>query len=97
MLVADTLTADLTFYENGDTSTAGWSAMQALRGVAEGDMTRYALERREPLVVELEQFARYADAGDEAAVVTLAEGLETVRVAEACLRSAAGGETVHVA
>lgn len=97
MLVADTLTADLTFYENGDTSTAGWSAMQAMRGVAEGDMTRYALERREPLVVELEQFATYAAGGDAAGVVTLTEGLETVRVAAACLHSAAAGETVRIA
>ena len=95
MLVADTLTADLTFYENADVPTAGWREMQALRGVAEGDMTRYALERREPLAVELERFAAYAAGGGDADVVTLAEGLQTVRVAEACLRSAAGGETVR--
>ena len=97
MLVADTLTADLTFYENAGVSTSGWSAIQALRGVAEGDMTRYALERREPLVVELETFVAYAAGDDNAAVVTLADGLETVRVAEACLDSAAAGETVRLA
>ncbi len=95
MLVADTLRADLTFYANAQVPTAGWTEMQALRGVAEGDMTRYALQRREPLAVELERFARYAAGGDESGVVSLAEGLATVRVAEACLRSAASGETVR--
>jgi predicted dehydrogenase len=94
MLVADTLTADLTFYENADTSTAGWSAMQAMRGVAEGDMTRYALQRREPLVVELEAFAAHVRGEDDGAVVSLEEGLETVAVAEAVLASAAAGETI---
>jgi predicted dehydrogenase len=94
LLVADTLTADLTFYENADVTTQGWPAMQALRGVAEGDMTRYALQRREPLVVELEAFAALVGGDDDAGVVTLEEGLETVAVAEAVLRSAEAGETV---
>jgi predicted dehydrogenase len=95
MLVANTLTADLTFYENAEVSTSGWSAIQALRGVAEGDMTRYALERREPLAVELETFAAYCAGDESAAVVSLADGLQTVAVAEACLTSAANGETVR--
>jgi predicted dehydrogenase len=101
MLVADTLTADLTFYANAHVPT-GWEAMQSLRGVAEGDMTRYALERREPLALELEAFAALirGDGGNGAPVVSLEEGLETVAVAEAVLASAASGETValeHVA
>jgi predicted dehydrogenase len=94
MLVADTLTADLTFYENADVTTQGWPAMQAMRGVAEGDMTRYALHRREPLVVELEAFAALVRGKPDAPVVTLEEGLETVAVAEAVLASAQAGETV---
>jgi UDP-N-acetylglucosamine 3-dehydrogenase len=94
MLVADTLRADLSFYENADTPTQGWQAMQAMRGVAEGDMTRYALERREPLAVELEEFCALLRGEDGAAVVTLEEGRETVAVAEAVLASAASGETV---
>ena len=57
MLVADTLTADLTFFENGRRGARSWAAAQAMRGVSEGDMTRYALARREPLLVELEAFA----------------------------------------
>jgi predicted dehydrogenase len=94
MLVADTLTADLTFYENADVSTQGWPALQAMRGVAEGDMTRYALQRREPLMVELEAFCALVGGDEDDGVVTLEEGLETVAVAEAVLASAQAGETI---
>jgi predicted dehydrogenase len=94
MLIADTLRADLSFYANAHVSTQGWPAMQALRGVAEGDMTRYALERHEPLAVELEEFCALLRGENGAAVVTLEEGLETVAVAEAVLASAESGETV---
>jgi predicted dehydrogenase len=97
MLIADTLNADLYFYANAHVPTAGWPEMQVRRGVAEGDMTRYALERREPLVVELEAFCARIAGDAQAAVVTLEEGLETVAVAEAVLASAASGETVALA
>ncbi len=93
MLVADTLTADLTFYANGQV-TSDWAASQQLRGVSEGDMTRYALERREPLLVELENFCDLVAGRPEAQVVTLEEGLQAVRTAEAVLASAASGQTV---
>jgi predicted dehydrogenase len=94
MLIADTLTADLTFYANGHVPTSGWEAAQSMRGVAEVDMTRYALERREPLTVELEAFAALVRGEPGGPVVSLEEGLETVVVAEAVLSSAASGETV---
>lgn len=95
MLVADTLTSDLTFYANGEV-TSEWSDAQAQRGVSEGDMTRYALSRREPLLVELEAFCDYVGGNDDAPVVTLAEGLDTVLAAEAVLAAAASGETVRL-
>jgi predicted dehydrogenase len=96
MLVADTLTADLSFYRNGSV-TSDWSASQALKGVTEGDMTRYALARREPLLVELETFCDLVAGDPEAGVVTLAEGLETVVVAEAALASSQAGSTMTLA
>ena len=94
MLVADTLTADLTFYENGERRP---NYLQQFRGVSEGDMTRYALERREPLQVEHERFVRYALGDDDAGVVTLAEGAAVVQVAEAALEAATTGTTVTLA
>jgi len=96
MLLADTLTADLTFYENG-TVTSEWDRTQALRGVSEGDSTRYALSRREPLLAELEAFCDLLEGDDAAPVVSLAAGLEAVLCAEAVLASAASGESVRVA
>jgi UDP-N-acetylglucosamine 3-dehydrogenase len=93
MLVADTLTADLTFYRNGKVAS-DWENTQSLRGVSEGDSTRYALARREPLLVELETFCDLLEGDRDAAVVTLSEGLDTVLVAEAALVSAQAGETV---
>jgi UDP-N-acetylglucosamine 3-dehydrogenase len=93
MLVADTLTADLTFYENGEVASE-WEDTQQLRGVSEGDMVRYALARREPLLVELEGFCAHLRGEPGAHVVTLEEGLDAVAVAEAVLRSAQTQETV---
>ena len=94
MLVADTLTSDLVFHENGRV-TSEWDSTQALRGVAEGDSTRYALNRREPLRVELEAFCDFVR-GIESPAVTLAEGLQTVRCAEKVLESARTMQTVRV-
>jgi predicted dehydrogenase len=93
MLVADTLTADLSFYANGEV-TSEWTSAQALRGVSEGDMTRYALSRREPLLVELEGFLDLLHGRPDARVVTLREGLEVVALAEATLEAAASGASV---
>lgn len=92
--VADTLTADLTWYANGAIDTE-WEALRAFRGVAEGDMVRYAIPKREPLLVEHERFRDAVD-GKESDVVTLRQGLRTVRVAAALLQSAAEGGTVEI-
>lgn len=96
MLVADTLKADLTFYANGQVR-GSWSAAEQFRGVSEGDMTRFALARREPLLVELETFCDLIAGNADAPVVTLDEGVEIVACAEAVLDSAARGETVTLA
>ncbi|MFJ7288268.1 Gfo/Idh/MocA family protein [Curtobacterium sp. AB451] len=93
--VADTLHADLTFHENGTTATA-WDQVAAFRGVAEGASTRFAIEKREPLLVEHEAF-RDAVLGRGDDIVTLAEGARTVAVAEAVLRSAQTRTALHLA
>lgn len=92
--IADTLTADLSFFENG-TTEGTWDAMTAFRGVSEGTITRFALDKREPLRSEHEAF-RDAILGVRNEAVTLREGLETLRVAESAIESAATGETVHL-
>lgn len=90
--VADTLTADLTFHANGQIQTT-WDDISRFRGVSEGDVVRYAIAKPEPLRVEHENF-RDAVLGKEADIVTLAQGMTTVAVAEAVLTSAREGTTV---
>jgi predicted dehydrogenase len=80
-LVIDTLTADLTHYQNG-TFGESWSGVAAFRGVAEGDVTRFALDKKEPLVAEHEAFRDAVLTGDQSRIVTLTEGTDVVRIAE---------------
>lgn len=94
-LVADTLTADLTFIEN-PLYSSDWETLGHFRGIGEGNMIRYALPKREPLLVEHEDFRNAVLAGGGVGV-SLEEGLEVVRVAEAVLESAANGTVIRVA
>ena len=87
-LVADTLTADLTFYANASVDTE-WDSVAAFRGVSEGDVIRYAFSKPEPLRTEHEAF-RDAVLGFPGAVdriVTMEQGLATVAVASAMIES----------
>jgi len=65
------------------------------RGVSEGDVTRYAIVKREPLRVEQENF-RDAVLGRAATYVTMDQGVHTLDVVEAVLRSAATGRVVDL-
>jgi UDP-N-acetylglucosamine 3-dehydrogenase len=58
-------------------------------------MVRYAIAKPEPLRIEHEAF-RDAVLGKPADVVTMAQGLATVAVAEAVIESASSGRTVDV-
>lgn len=94
-LVADTLTADLTFHANGAWDTE-WEALRAFRGVSEGDVIRYALPKREPLLAEHEGFRDAVLGRPEAEYVTLRQGLRTVEVSAAVLHSATAGGTIRL-
>jgi UDP-N-acetylglucosamine 3-dehydrogenase len=91
VLVADTLTADLTYFENGRIQVA-WDPGE-FRGVSEGDMTRFALDRKEPLLAEHEAFRDSVLAGEARDIVTFDEGTRVVEIAE---RLVADGETWQV-
>lgn len=80
-LVVDTLTADLTHFKNGVIGDS-WSGVATFRGVSEGDVTRFALEKKEPLLAEHEAFRDAVLTGDVTAIVTLDEGTNVVRIAE---------------
>lgn len=90
--VADTLTADLTFFANGLVPVTRDEIAQ-FRGVSEGDVIRYAIPKPEPLRVEHEQF-RDAVLGKDADIVTMRQGHNTVLVAEAMIEAARDGSVV---
>ncbi|MCR2824031.1 Gfo/Idh/MocA family protein [Microbacterium sp. zg.Y909] len=87
--VADTATGDLSFFANG-TIPLEWESVSSFRGVSEGDVTRFAFAKREPLRVEHEAF-RDAVLGKHSDVVTMAQGQRTLAVVEAALESATAG------
>jgi UDP-N-acetylglucosamine 3-dehydrogenase len=84
--VADTLAGDLSYHANGVLATER-APTARFHGVSEGDITRFALEKREPLRTEHEQF-RDAVLGRESEIVTPQEGLVTLRTAEQLLTAA---------
>jgi UDP-N-acetylglucosamine 3-dehydrogenase len=84
--VADTLTADLVRHANGVADQ--WGQQTDFRGVTEGDITRFVIRKREPLRVEHERF-RDAVLGRESEIVSMREGLATLRTAERLLAIAA--------
>ena len=94
-LVGDTLNADLTFHSNAEAATNFWESMASFRGVSEGDSITYSLDRKEPLRLEHEAL-RNAINGDASNIVTMRDGLQTVRAVEAVLESARREAMIHL-
>jgi len=92
MFVVDYLTQDLYFHSQ-PSAEIGWGALAEIRGGGEGDMTRYALERREPLVVEWESFLS-ALGGDGAPAASGRDGLAALSTALAIQASGSSHEPV---
>ena len=93
-LIADTLTADLTYCANGAQPTQ-WDALTTFRGVTEGDITRYAIRKKEPLLAEHEDF-RDAVLGHHPPTAALQHGLHAVLVAHTALAAAHTGTTLPI-
>lgn len=93
-LIADTLLSDLTFCENGVGQTS-WETVSQFRGVSEGNIIRYAIDKPEPLRTQFENF-RDAVLGKGDEIVTMKDGLGAVAAADACITSAATGKTVSI-
>lgn len=93
-LVADTALGDLTFYENGSFPVQ-WDHIAAFRGVSEGQVTRYALHKKEPLATEQQNFYHAITQGTTTHV-TMTEGLNALKVTEAILESARTEQAVHL-
>lgn len=83
-LVANLLTSDLTFYENG-VMPISWGQMSLLRGNSEGSSVRFAINKIEPLRLEHRAMSSLFNLGKSKIVVDLSQGLENLQVAERML------------
>jgi len=95
MFLVDHLTQDLYFYENAEANGERWSAISLLRGVSEGRMIRYPVQKYEPLKAELEAFAR-AVIDDTAVPINGQDGLAALRLAQALVRSGHTGRAIAI-
>jgi len=92
----DDLTQDLYFYENAQGNGDLWSTLRAIKGVSEGRMVRYPLERYEPLKAELQAFLK-AVRGEIEVPVSGADGLAALKLALALVQSGQTHEAIHFA
>ena len=90
--VVDTLNSDLTLYENG-IHEVSQDAYLLFKGVVQGNVTTFAFDKPEPLLLEHEHF-RDKLLGKEADIVSIAEGVETVRIADAVLESSSTNQRI---
>ena len=90
--IVDTLSSDLKFYRNGNYQVTQSSLMHFI-GVSQGDVITYAFDKPEPLVLEHENFRDFL-LGKKAEIVTLEEGIETVKVSDGILESAKIGTEI---
>ncbi len=87
MFRADYLLQDLYFFANADVNGERWSAMAMLRGVSEGEMTRFAIQKKEPLKAEVEAFVA-AVQGDASQIVRGSDGMAALSLALSMIESA---------
>lgn len=91
----DDLTQDLYYYENSQANSDLWPAYQTLKGVSEGGMRRYEIERYEPLKAELQAFLKAVQTGTPVPV-SGEDGLEALRLALALVESGSRHEVIQV-
>jgi len=83
--VVNLLSAELVLHTNGNFKVTQ-DAYLHFNGVTQGDVINFGFEKPEPLLLEHENF-RDAILGLESEVVTLQEGIQVLRVADAVLKS----------
>jgi predicted dehydrogenase len=96
MFRADYLTQDLVFHENAEASAHSWEQITMLRGVSEGAMVKYVIQKREPLQSELMAFMKAVESGDLAGIVSGEDGSEALRLALAMIESGEEGRVVTI-
>jgi predicted dehydrogenase len=94
LLSCDLLSQELFFYEN-ENAPSQWDTLSVLRGVSEGNILGIRVQRHEPLAAELTDFTS-AVRDHREPTVTGRDGLETLRLALAFVRSGAEGKPVNM-
>ena len=95
LFFVDDLLQDLFFYENAQASGELWSPLNTLRGVSEGPMTRFELQKQEPLKAELKAFLSAIESGGPAPV-SGEDGLEALRLSLALVESGLKHQVIEV-
>jgi len=95
MFKVNDLTQDLFFYENTQASGELWSPIKNIRGVSEGSMTRFAIQRQEPLKAELKAFLEAVESGNPVPV-SGQDGLEALRISLALVESGKTHQVIEV-
>ena len=95
MFRVDDLTQDLYFYENAQANGVSWTALQNLKGVSEGSMTRFALERYEPLKAELQSFIQ-AIMENHPVPISGIDGMASLQLALALVESGQCNQVIPV-
>ncbi len=90
----DDLTQDLYFYENAQASGLTWDSLKNLRGVSEGSMSRFAIQRFEPLKAELQGFLK-AVLEDTPVPVSGEDGLAALRIALALVEAGTNHQVIN--
>ena len=93
MFVVDYLEQHLTLYENAQ-ATERWPELDVFDGVTEGNVTRYAIPREEPIRAQLDAFVD-AVRGEAPVAVTGEDGLQVLELALAAIE--ANGRTIELA
>ena len=86
MFKVNYLTQDLLFFENAKANGGEWETMRVMRGVSEGRMVRFHINKKEPLRAEHEAFLA-AVRGETPIAVTGEDGLIALKLAHAVVAS----------
>lgn len=95
MFRVDDLTQDLYFYENAQVEGDLWGSLRVLKGVSEGSMIRYHIQRYEPLKAELTAFVEAIREG-RPVPVSGEDGLAALRLAVSLVESGRAHQVVEV-
>lgn len=82
----DYISQDLYFYENSETSEQ-WDAMALFKGVGEGNVLKYKINKEEPMAAELRDFARVVETGGTPTITGM-DGLRALGLAKLLIQSA---------